>query len=296
MGYLLSKAIHPLQEMGIKVEVMLCDIRGVPIQTLIPEYDGLILSVNNSTPLEFCMFIRIPRDQAGTSQKIRVVSVHGKGKEVTQKKKDLLAGSLYSVFTKKIRNRETTSDAWKSSALMTTKHEGNNIRLVVVENENFQMWEVAIVTRATENDKANLFLTVQMLYQATMYNLNGEIFMPIDQYEGYIRWQGEKGLKEFLEKSGIVDMDCLLKVCEQFPRSPNGQTGSPDDMLQIVDWFCLASGQGFSENGHFIHWKEIRGQERFACVKNGEIVMADPQRNENGQIRLTNIIPLSPAR
>ena len=126
------------------------------------------------------------------------------------------------------------------------------------------MWEIAIPTRIV-GPVANFFLTIQKLYQARMYNLNGQIHMP--EYNGYQKWGDLQALLGKMVKMGELPVISEPIMAPTEPPTVNGS--------HKVMFFCLASGTGMAQTSQgpaFIHWKELPRHDRFICLDEGQLI------------------------
>src|SRR3989344_8160176 len=125
--------------------------KGPEYQLIQPDQnDGFLFSINPWTPLEFRILIDLPVDH----DDIQVVTVHGRDKKIASKQ-SITPGKNYQRFIKRVKNRATDNVPY-----LSTKHEGNNTRIIFTANGQFEMWEAAIPTRIL-NGKAKFFFFVQ---------------------------------------------------------------------------------------------------------------------------------------
>lgn len=229
--------------------------------------DGFLFAIDPWIRVEFRILIDLPEE----SRQIQVATVHGRNKMITPKK-SIVSDKHYQRFVKGVRNRKTENVPY-----LSTKHEGNNTRIVFTANGRFEMWETAIPTR-TLDGQAHFFLTIQKLYEGQMYNFEGKVYIPDTQYPGYHNWPS---LQEYLNKTidlgqlEKIDLDQMLEILTKEDRPEEvpaeGNTG-------IVKYFCLASGLGLAKtsmDNAMIHWSQIVSSERLACLEKGEAIRFD---------------------
>ncbi|OGN12185.1 MAG: hypothetical protein A3C71_00705 [Candidatus Yanofskybacteria bacterium RIFCSPHIGHO2_02_FULL_43_15c] len=244
--------------------------KGPEYQLIQPDQnDGFLFSINPWTPLEFSILIDLPVKH----NDIQVVTVCGRDKTIVSKQ-SITPDKHYRRFVKRVRNRATENVPY-----LSTKHEGNNTRIIFTANGQFEMWEVAIPTRIL-NGQAHFFLTVQKLYEGRMYNYEGKVYIPETQYAGYQNWPN---LQEYLGKAvplnqlEEIDSDQMLEILvsseDQLEEIP-----AVEDNAGVVKYFCLASGLGLAAvnvNNAMIHWSQILSPERLACLEKGQPIRFD---------------------
>lgn len=244
-----------------------------PVEIIRPEHDGFLIEAAPDQKVELELAVTVPKNRNITGI---VVHSFKKDKPIIVKKDQADEAKPYRMFRKAVRNRPTMDET------MSTKHDVNNIRLVVAEGGVFQMWEIAVPTRIT-GPVANFFLTIQKLYQARMYNLNGQIYIPEHEYDGYQKWTG---LQTLLGE--LVNMKTLPEISGPItsPTRPPAASST-----HKVMFFCLASGTGMAQTNRgpaFIHWKELPRQDRFACVVESQSISGDIVTADRG-LQLANI-------
>lgn len=244
-----------------------------PTERMKPADDGFLVEGDRDQSVEFELAVAVPKDR---NVRGIVVRSFKDDKPIVTKKNQAGPNQPYYMFTKTIRSRTTQEDS------MSTKHDVNNIRLVFADNGLFQMWEMAIPTRIT-GPTANYFLTVQRLYLAHMYNLNGQIYIPEHEYSGYQKWTGLQSLL-----SEMVRPESLAKLDQPLVRDTRSL---PLNGSHRVMFFCLASGTGMAETSQgpaFIHWQELPQNRRFSCVNEGQLVGGEIVATDKG-LQLKNI-------
>ncbi|MDP3730964.1 MAG: hypothetical protein Q8R34_00485 [bacterium] len=268
MASFFSGALNEIRGKGVlNILAVLVDRsgEGPKYQLIQPDQnDGFLFSINPWVSLEFRILIDLPVDH----EHINVVTVHGRDKKITAKQ-SITPGKHYRRFVKKVKNRATENVPY-----LSTKHEGNNTRIIFTANGKFEMWEVAIPTRIL-NGQAHFFLTVQKLYEGRMYNYEGKVYIPETQYLGYQDWPH---LQEYLNK--IVPLDQLEEIdfdqmLEILAREDRPEEVLAEDNIGAVKYFCLASGLGLAAvnaNEAMIHWSEIISPERLACLEKGQLI------------------------
>lgn len=260
-----------LAEVGARVTI----VRSFPdpIQVIKPGYDGFLMETDFDQRVEIALTVTVPKDR-----NIQAVVVHSftKDKTVVNKRDKADGDKPYRQFQKIVKSRMTKDET------MSTKHDVNNIRLVVAENGIFQMWEIAVPTRII-SATASFFLTIQRLYRATMYNLDGKIYMPEHEYAGYQEWAG---LQQLLGR--MVQAETLPSIRRPIEAPPIYPVANGSHR---VTFFCLASGLGLAQTRQgpaFIHWKELPRNDRFACISKGQLVSGDVVATDKG-LQLKNI-------
>ncbi|MDO8424255.1 MAG: hypothetical protein Q7S54_01435 [bacterium] len=237
------------------------------VEVIFPEQDGFLMATEPDQIVEFALAVAIPK-----TRNVRAIVVRSflGNKPIIFKKDKAEEDKPYRRFVKMVRSRATKNE------VMSTKHDVNGIRLVSAENGIFQMWEIAVPTRII-GPSANFFLTIQRLYQATMYNLHGQIYMPAHEYDGYQKWTD---LQTLLGE--MVKVETLSKLDEPLPTPP---VAPITNGTHKVMFFCLASGLGLAQTNQgsaFIHWKELPGNNRFTCVKENQLITGDVVTADRG--------------
>ncbi len=252
-----------------------------PIQPLTPEKNGFLVEAYFEQQIELDLVVVIPKSKVAAGIVVRSFKqdkpVIEKSNQADRTKPSQVS---YQIFRKTVKNRMTLD------RIMSTKHDVNNIRLVVTENGVFQMWEIAIPTRI-QGPTASFFLTIQRLYKATMYNLNGQIYMPEHEYDGFKKWEG---LQTLITK--MVSIETLLKIDRPLtaPSVPPAINGA-----HRVLYFCLASGSGMAQTTQGpanIYWKDLPQNEKFACVRENQLLGGEVVATERG-LQLKNIVLVS---
>jgi len=266
-------SLTELNRLGVQLEVGLID--GKQYLELKPGMAGHLATLPADLPVEFGIMARASRN---TERIVAAASVYGR-KRIIDGKRNYTADEPIASFAKLIRNRETQLRGAENQILFSTKHEGNNTRLIVIDGNLFQMWELAIPTRIY-GDEAKFFLTVQKLYQGRLYNLGGYPYIPSSDYPGYLRWER---LQEFLPR--IIELDRLPYLEQPFETAEelqgllnskvtaNGKITGLEEDEAIVEYFCLASGLGLAHTAHGvgrIHWTEIESDELFVHLSKGQ--------------------------
>ena len=282
MSYNLRQAMMPLSHLGIKVEARRF-VPGAKSQILTPESDGFLFSQECSVFSQFILAVKMPRNVRNAW----VVSVYGRGGNIAPKTKDYTPGSTHATFAKMVSNRPTDHIP-ERGVFLSTKHDGNNLRIILAENGIFEMYEVAIPMRAP-NDVASYFLTVQKLYSGRMYNrLDCEVEMS-PECEIFHQWENLRNfLNENVELGDLVDAASALR-----PRKMPQQEPTAD--RHLVKYFCLASGLGKAQTHRgeaFIRWPDIISAGRFACLEAGQLVAGNLVDNGRG-LQLTKILGAS---
>lgn len=292
-------SLEELYRLGVRLTVGLVDDKG--FMELKPKEDGSLATLPADVPVEFGIMIRAERT---TNRVITAASVYGR-KRIIDGKGDYTATEPEATFVKLIRNRETQLTGAKGQKLLSTKHEGNNTRLVIVENNLFKMFELAVPTRIYD-EEARYFLTVQKLYQGRLYNLGGYPYIPSSDYPGYLRWER---LQEFLphvidiEKLPILDRPLEtaeeLQVLLSGQQLNNGKVNGLSDNEAVVEYFCLASGLGLAHTAYGpgrIHWTEIESNDPFVHLSQGQrITFEKVGFLEDGSLELQQIYPIRQA-
>lgn len=267
-----GKAVRSLfAEVGGKVII----VRSFPepVEAIRPEHDGFLIEAEPDQKVELELVVTVPKNRNISGIIVRSFM---EDKPIIVKKNQADEAKPYHMFRKSVHSRPTMDGT------MSTKHDVNNIRLVVAEGGVFQMWEVAIPTRIV-GPVANFFLTIQKLYQARMYNLNGQIYIPEHEYNGYQKWNG---LQAFLGK--MVKVETLPKIDKPIMAPP---VSPITNGTHEVMFFCLASGTGMAQTNQgpaYIHWKKLPRQDRFACVVEGQSISGDIVTVDKG-LQLVNI-------
>ncbi len=229
--------------------------------------DGFLFSISPWISLEFKILIDLPVDY----DHIQVVTVCGRDKKIVSKK-SITSDKHYRRFVKRVRNRATENVPY-----LSTKHEGNNTRIIFTTNGKFEMWEAAIPTRILDG-KASFFLTIQKLYEGRMYNFEGKVYIPETQYPGYQNWPN---LQEYLnstfdvETLEKIDLDRMLEILDQ---GDQAEEVPVEENKGVVEYFCLASGLGLAAtntNQAMIHWSQIVSPERLAYLEKGQPIRFD---------------------
>ncbi|MBI2669841.1 MAG: hypothetical protein HYX20_01700 [Candidatus Yanofskybacteria bacterium] len=244
-----------------------------PVEAIRPEHDGFLIEAEPDQKVELELVVTVPKNRNITGIIVRSFK---EDKPIIVKKNQADKAKTYRMFRKTVGSRLTQDET------LSTKHDVNNIRLVVAEGGIFQMWEIAVPTRIV-GPVANFFLTIQKLYQAGMYNLNGQIYMPEHEYDGYQKWNSLRALL-----GNMVKIETLPKINKPFTAQPMPPSANG---THKVMFFCLASGTGMAQTSQgpaFIHWKELPRQDRFACATEGQLIHGDII-NSNKGFRLTNI-------
>lgn len=262
-----SESVKRIKEKGILNILPVLAVKG-EYQLLEPDQnDGFLFSLKPWVPVEFWILIDVPTEK----EQIKVATVFGKKKNIVEKR-SIVEGKHYLRFVKRVKNRATENVSY-----LSTKHEGNNTRIIFTENGCFEMWEAAIVTRILEG-QANFFLTIQKLYQARMYNYEGRVYLPETQYPGYQHWPN---LQKYLNT--VTDLDALEKIdldqmLEILDREDRPKEIPVEENRGVVEYFCLASGLGLARTAiepAFIHWTKILSDDRLAFLKNGQKIEFD---------------------
>lgn len=244
-----------------------------PVQTVKPEHDGFLMEAEPEQLTELELVVTVPKNRNVRGIIVRSLK---ENKPIVAKTNRADENKNYSMFRKTVRSRLTLEET------MSTKHDVNNIRLVAAENGIFQMWEIAIPTRIV-GLTANFFLTVQRLYKATVYNLNGQIYMPEHEYSGYKEWAD---LQALLRE--MVNVEKLPAISEPV-KAP--AVASITESNHKVMFFCLASGTGMAQTSQgqaFIHWRELLSNDRLVCVKENQLIGGDVVSTDKG-LQLKNI-------
>ena len=244
-----------------------------PVAAIRPEQDGFLMATDFDQSVELELAIKVPKNR---NVRGIVVRSFKENKPIIPKADKAGVDKVYRMFRKTVKSRQTKNET------MSTKHDVNGIRLVLAENGVFQMWEIAVPTRIV-GPTANFFLTIQRLYKATMYNLNGRIYMPEHEYAGHKEWTDlQKLLAEMVSMETLPKIDKPLVTPAVSP-VVNG--------THKVMFFCLASGLGLAQTSQgpaFIHWKELPCDDRFACISENQLIGGNIATTEKG-LQLKNI-------
>ena len=250
-----------LEKLGISVVVAMEVGDELKVLDSDPK-DGHLVSLPSHQPVCFSIFLKVPRDPD-----FQVVSVYGRQRNIALKH-DILPENLRAVYEKKIKNRKTRAITSNGYEVLSTKHEGNNVRVVIAKNGIFQMWEVAIPTRIINNE-AFFFLTIQRLYQGNIFNLDRHVYIPDWQFPGYKKWKDFQSLI-----FNIVKDQKLKKIKIEIPKSNKEQKELSKNHGEVI-FFCLASGLGVirtNEGPALFHWSDINSCARFVYLLKGDLV------------------------
>ena len=250
-----------LEKLGISVVVAMEVGDELKVLDSDPK-DGHLVSLPSHQPVCFSIFLKVPRDPD-----FQVVSVYGRQRNIALKH-DIMSGNLRAVYEKKIKNRKTRAITSNGYEVLSTKHEGNNVRVVIAKNGIFQMWEVAIPTRIINNE-AFFFLTIQRLYQGNIFNLDRHVYIPDWQFPGYKKWKDFQSLI-----FNIVKDQKLKKIKIEIPKPNKEQKELLENHGEVI-FFCLASGLGVirtNEGPALFHWSDICSCARFVYLLKGDLV------------------------
>lgn len=263
-----SDSMRAIKEKGILNILPVLAVKG-QYQLLKPDQnDGFLFDLKPWIPVEFFILIDIPAEK---EKQIKVATVFSREKKIVEKR-NIAKEKHYLRFVKRVKNRAT-----ENLPYLSTKHEGNNVRIVFTANGWFEMWEAAIVTRILKG-QANFFLTVQKLYQARMYNFEGQVYLPETQYPGYQHWPNlQKYLNTVVDLQTLekIDFDRMLEILDREDQSKEIPT---EENRGVVEYFCLASGLGLARTATesaFIHWTKIMSDDRMAFLKDGQRIRFD---------------------
>ncbi len=145
--------------------------------------------------------------------------------------------------------------------------QNNGIWIISTRNGKLEMWQISIVTDV-KGGYSFYYLSVQLVYQAQMYNDKGALCVFPDEFQGYTSWPA---LSLFLKSK--VDVS-LLPPAETHKPKVNLQVELQANQCQII-FFNQSKRYGLgkvaSQNSAvMIHASAI--EQEFPALANGQIV------------------------
>ncbi len=242
---------------GVEVGVYLADLD----KKLDPEDDGFFFWLPRDEKLKFKLEVRTPR-----LPHLRVIVVQGKSKKISNKKDETPEDRVAS-YKRTIPTEEVVSAMEES---YSTKPKNHNLRVVVIKDKIFELWEISIITLIM-GDRANYHLVIQKTYSANLYRKDGRIYVPESEFVGYDTWSD---LQDLLEE--MVDVQTLKEFTVERSATKNG-LGLSGNLGQVI-FFNLSNMWGFVQTAQgpaFLHWRQIADCEDFPMKKAGDMVRFD---------------------
>lgn len=236
-------------------------------KTLIPEKDGFLCELGKNIPIDFALITTMV-----PSEDIVPAVVQGREKKIqllgNKTPNSPLASYIASVRTKKI-----------PKVGISTKYVDNNFRIFVFRETRFYQWEVAIVTRITVTT-SQYYLTIQKVYESEMYNDEGHVWMPPDQFDGYETWDSLQKLTAL----NVAPDNLPARESYSISEEPEKENFAPGQGKVI--FFNLANGHGFVRTkltkDPAVHWSQIKNGQRFAHLEKSQLVKFEDLRFTSG--------------
>lgn len=279
--YNCHRELKSLGELGLNISVHKKEFLHEDKKLLEPGEDGFITKLFKNMPTDF-----IITTEARRSDNLVLATVVG-GTRNIQSLKDHTPDDSSATYVKKVA-------AERISSGFTTKPSRNNFRIFSTHKNKFRMWEVAIVTRILGRDSL-YFLTIQKIYEADMYNDDGNIWMPPEQYPGYEKWES---LQNLLVR--MVELDSLLDQSEYKPSKNKKDKDSVNPDRGRMLFFNLSGSYGLAEvniedfDTAIVYWSQINTNDRFTHLEEGQMVSFGYYNiKENHTIELFRVTPVA---
>lgn len=264
------QTLHELNAMGIDVRVY----QG--IFPLIPDRDGFLFWLPKDEKIDFRLQVVTVRDPG-----IKVITVEGQHKHI-QGRTDQTPEEALATYERIISTDEII-DALPEKEY-STKPGNHNLRIVVVRNGQFELWEAAIVTfvRASE-ERAEYHLAIQRTYSAKLYRRAGKFFVRRAEYRNFDQWDDlHKLLKKMVNIESLEEFEGSDEVSEDTADPSLGDTQAR------VLFFNLSKLWGFGITNSrvaMLHWSQIaRNDGEFPMFETGELIQFE-KLEETGENR-----------
>jgi cold shock CspA family protein len=248
-----------------------------------PAADGFIGEIKG-----ICNLVITAKIDEVSLDKVFGIVVDGKKNVVV--KKDLSHSSKQKVYAGKISVKRN------DEMVFHTEYPNNNLRLLVVgENGNIQIWEIAIVSQA-----GRFFITQQKVWNTHCYNSYERVSCPL--------FEGDKGWPQMVEiLKGLLSnqIDKLPSIEEKKEEDVNlAGTKVTRDKSGIVVWWNQAQGYGVIKTAKGVaiaHWSNISrpGSQRSYLLPNEQVNYKNlvPSRSTKGRPSVIphQAIEISPA-
>ncbi|MEX1064121.1 MAG: hypothetical protein WED06_02215 [Candidatus Paceibacterota bacterium] len=254
---------NELAARGVEVGIYLAGLD----RKLNPEDDGFFFWLPRDEKLNFKLEVRTPRLHS-----VRVIVVQGKSKKISSKKDETPESDIAS-YRRTIPTEEVVSAMEES---YSTKPKNHNLRVVVIKDRTFELWEISIVTLIM-GERANYHLVIQKTYSANMYRKDGRIHVSENEFPGYSTWSD---LHNLLEE--MVDVQTLDKFAGETVATKNGFELSGN--IGRVIFFNLSNMWGFVQTAQgpaFLHWRQILDCEDFPMKEAGDIIEFEGLLNDS---------------
>ncbi|PJE50361.1 MAG: hypothetical protein COV29_04255 [Candidatus Yanofskybacteria bacterium CG10_big_fil_rev_8_21_14_0_10_36_16] len=223
---------------------------------------GLLIMAEPNEEVKFGVVVDLEKNS-----ELIVFEVSGKNRNITLLGNKSPSNSATKTFIKRVRTHPDKTGCY------TTKNnafQNNGLWVAKIGPKSLEMWEIAIVTQIQGLSK--YYLSLQKVYCADLYENNGEIFVPEEQFLNYNNWQS---LNELVKK--CVNVEKLTSAKNYSP--PNDTAPELEPNKCQIQWFNQSRRYGLGNiNGHrgpvMIHSSEILDQE-FPALDPGTIVSFD---------------------
>lgn len=228
---------------------------------VIPRDDGWLLWTTQEDRMKFRLSVSVPRSP---SVRVFVVDDKDPNKGIKVKKWDKTPEAPLATYEKEVvcllLEQELPDENF------ATKHLNNNLRVLVTQNNRFEIWEIAIVTLIRKG-QADFFLTIQLTYSARLFNSNGRLAALKSEYRNFNKWADlHKLIAETVEVAKLEPLPAKeAEACTNHLLPFQGK----------VIFFNLANMWGFAETTEgqaLLHWRQVNNDgESLPAPQTGDV-------------------------
>ncbi len=260
--YNYPQRLAEMQELGL-IRILVCDTHGELPMDL--RNSGLLGTYSYKTVVKFELVLEVNK-----SADVAVFFTQGDARDINFINDRSSDEEMTGFFSKNIG---TTTDNDGRYTTKNNPHQTNGVWFMSFAKGKLKMWEVAIVTKII-GELSWYYLSLQLTYQADMFNKEGELWISPEQFPGYENWHS---LQDLLQEA--VDIK-LLKPASKYKAAKVKKVKLADNQAKIT-WFSQSRRYGFAELGDGrtgrLHASQVLEQE-FPAFEPGQIVLFDSLR------------------